>query len=170
MSRGLDTSQTAAASAVAVSPYYLVQLGFASVVYLSSRGDISWSSHSWLDADIDIKWSDYPTVTIFNEGGSLGATVLSNGTGGRSIQIYAGFANDAGHPDPVMIFDGEMGEATVGTNITIRCKRNPPITTPRFYTSPPTFNHVPRQGTVFETSKEVVRLTTRRFPPGWEVY
>lgn len=158
MSRGLDASTTTALGAAVTQPYYLVSMGFSTPVYLSSRGAISWDTHSWVDASFEIQLDSEPTIRIFNEATTLGVTVLSEGTSGRAIQIYYGDKDDSAHPNPYMLFDGEMGEASINETVSIRCKRLKPLKTPRHYAAPPVCNFIPPPGTRFETPKQVIIL------------
>ena len=98
-----------------------------------------------------------PSLSIFNEGFSIGATVLSQGTAGKYVKIYS-YYNTHG----TLIFSGEMGDASVGERVDIACKKRPPNKTPRFYAIPPHCNFVPKAGTRITTSAgNVIVLESR---------
>lgn len=160
MPRGLDASTTTAVGKTITKPYYLLYLGFSSISRLSSRGDITWSSQTWSDAVFDVSFSDAPTLSIFNENGTLGTTVLSDGTASRVVKIYYGDMADSAHPNPYIIFDGEMGEAVVGERVVIRCKRLKPLKTPRHFIAPPICNFIPSPDTRFDSAKSSSTLRT----------
>jgi hypothetical protein len=161
MANPLDATYKAALADPITAPYYLVKLGFDTPSRLSSRGQISWNSQTWLKAGLEVRLSAEPTIVIYNEGTTIGATLLAQGTAGRTVTIYQGYANDSAHPSPEAIFVGQMGAATIGEYVEIRCKRFGPKRTPRHYHVPPTFNHLPKSGTRIETPNGVVIIEAK---------
>lgn len=158
MTRGLDGTQTTAVSDTTTKPYFLVYMGFVTPVRMSTQATISWGGFNWVAADITVSMSESPTLRIFNEVALFGQVVLTEGTAGRAVKIYQGYANDSAHPNPLLVFDGEMGQASIADTVTIQCKRHKPYKTPRHYVVPPLCNHVPPDGTRFETPKQVIIL------------
>lgn len=158
MSRGIDATLTTAVSDPITRPYFLVYMGFQSPVRLSTGLSLAWDGYTWLGAGLEISLSDSPTLRVFNETALFGQVVLVDGTAGRVVKIWQGYANDAAHPNPILIFDGEMGAASIAETVIINCKRHGPKRTPRHFAVPPYVNHVPPDGTRFETPKEVIIL------------
>ena len=159
MARGLDATLTTAVGDTATKPYFLVYMGFSTPVRMSTRASITWGGFTYLAAGITVSGqADSPTIQVFNETTLFGQVVLVDGTSGRDVKIYQGYMNDSAHPSPELVFDGEMGEASIGDMVSIKCKRNAPLRTPRHYSVPPVVNHVPPSGTRFETPKQVVIL------------
>lgn len=156
--RGLDGTQTTAVGEDVTRPYYLVYLGFETPVRLSSLSAISWDGFGWASADMDVSLGNSPSLRIYNETTLLGQVVLTDGTRGRSVKVYQGYVNDSAHPNPVLMFSGEMGTADIAEVVTIRLKQSAPLKTPRHYAVPPLVNHVPPHGTRFETPKQVIIL------------
>jgi hypothetical protein len=139
-------------------PLYLVKMGFNTPVRLSSRETQTWDGFTWLEAGIEVTISESPTLKIFNENTLFGQAVLSDGTAGRSVEIYQAYGLSSGYTTPVLKFIGEMGQATIGEQVLIKCKRSAPNRTPRHSASPPTFMHLPKSGTRIETPKQTVVL------------
>lgn len=123
-------------------PVFLVEMGFTTPVRYSSMSQITWNALTWLAADMNVRMSDNPQLSIFNESGTLGTTVLSEGTAGKTVKIYMHY-NTYG----TLIFSGVMGDATIGERVSISCRMRPPIMTPRFHAIPPHCNFLPKTGT-----------------------
>ena len=130
------------------SPVFLVEMGFTSPVRYSSMSQITWNSLTWLAADIDVRMSDSPQLSIFNESGTLGTTVLGEGTAGKTVKIYLYYNTHS-----TLIFSGVMGETVIGERVDISCRQRPPIMTPRFHAIPPHCNFVPKTGTRITVAK-----------------
>lgn len=156
--RGIDATQLTAVADPITQPYYLVYMGFSTPVRMSSSITIAWNSFTWLAAGMNVRMGQAPSLDIFNEDTLFGQLVLTDGTAGRPVIIYMGYRNDSAHPNPLMVFNGEMGEAMIGERVSIRCKPHAPYSTPRHYAVPPFVNHIPPDGTRFETPKQVVIL------------
>jgi len=100
------STDTALANAI-TRPYYLVSIGFSTPEYITSAGsNITYDSNTYVPASVEVSLSAEPNLSIFNEGTTLGATVLADGVAGRTIRIYRGDLNDSNHPNPVMVFEG----------------------------------------------------------------
>ena len=156
MPKGLDGTQSTATAQTLTKPYFLVYMGFLSPVRLSTAGSITWDSFNWRSADMTVDVG--VSVAIFNETTLLGQLVLDEGTAGKAVKIYMGYRNDTAHPNPLLVFDGELGNAQIGNSVVIRCKRNAPLKTPRHYAVPPILNHMPPDGTRFDTPKQTIIL------------
>lgn len=157
--RPVFSSTDSALSNTITQPYYLVKIGFGTPSYITSAGsNVSYDSQTWITAPVEVELGSEPVLTIFNEGTTLGATVLADGVAGREIKIYRGDRQDANHPNPVLIFDGEGGAASISDYVEIRCKPSAPRKTPRHYCAPPYMNHNTPAGTRFRTPKGIVIL------------
>jgi hypothetical protein len=161
MSNPLDSTLKAALAEPVTLPFYLVKLGFSTPSYMSSIEQISWNSQTWVTQSLEIELGDRPRIRIFNASLLIGVFMLSNPPAGTSVDIYQGYANDSAHPSPEHVFSGEMGEVRIGEYVDIACKRYPPAKAPRFYCTPPVFNHMPKTGTRFNTPGGVIVLESR---------
>lgn len=88
MGRTIDAGNLSAINSLRVEPVYLLELGFDVPVRLCSAGTVTWNGHSWIDAEMEIKLSDSPNITLFNEDQLLGTQVLSEVASGRTVNIY----------------------------------------------------------------------------------
>lgn len=161
MSLTLDAATQSATQRAITEPLFLVEMGFTSLIRFSTRETYSWDGFSWLAAGVELQRpkSDRPVIEVFNESTLFGQTVLTEGTAGRTLRIWLAYGKAAGgYTDPIMIFTGEMGRASIGEYINIQCKRHAPAKSPRFYVNPPTFNHAPKQGQRIETPNGTIVL------------
>ena len=158
MSRTLPGSTSTEVTATVTDTVILVALGFSSPVYLSTREQITWDAKTWLAADMRVQiGGDTPNLTVYNENTTLGETVLAEGTAGKAVQIYQRYGTET----PVLLFDGEMGKATIGDMVSISCRRAPARKAPNIRIAAPVFNYVPKRGLKIVTSKGTVELESR---------
>lgn len=137
---------------------FLVAMGFDTPVYFSTKEQVTWDSKTWLAADMKVALSGAePTIQVYNEAFSFGLTVLQDGTAGRSIQIYQRYGSET----PIMMFDGEMGQARIGDFVSIACRRAPVRRVPNIRIGPPVFNYIPERGLKIVTTQGTVELESR---------
>lgn len=166
MPRNLDADNSAAIVAPVTAPRWFVTMGFDSPVRLTNGETITWSAQGGIftQADIEVAFGDKPRITIFNEALAFGAIVLNEGTAGRSISIWQAYQADgatsslATYAEPVLLFQGEMADATIGDYVQINCRRTAPLFTPRTYVGAPIFNHLPKRGTVIVMPNQKITL------------
>ena len=166
MSRPLDTGNTAAIAATVTAPRWLVRMDFDTPMRLTNGESVIWPAQGgmFMQADIDVAYGEVPRVTVFNESRAIGATVLNQGTAGRAIVIWQAYRTDGAtsslsdHAEPVKLFEGQMASATIAESVAIHCRRTAPLYTPRVYVRPPTFNHLPRRGSVIVMPNHKITL------------
>lgn len=164
MARGLSAEVTTAIGGDVTAPLYLVEMGFSTTARYSSRETVTWNSHSWLTAGMEVTFNaGIPQVSFFNENTTFGQIVLADGTAGRTIKVwqcheYSGGTGPTGYTGPVLIFDGEMSDATIGDRVRINCKQNAPLRTPRHVIGASICNHLPPPGTRFSTPSGIIIL------------
>jgi hypothetical protein len=166
MARLLDADNAAAVSATVTRPHWFVRMGFAIDVRLTTYASVPWSSQGGMfsQADLDVRLSESPLIRVFNELASFGATVLTDGSAGRPVSIWQAYVDESassslpGFAEPVLVFEGEMGAATIGDFVTISCRRAAPAYAPRAYVAAPVFNHLPKRGTVIEMPQQKITL------------
>jgi len=145
-----------------VTPVYLLELGFDSVVRLCSRGVALYEGNNFSDASLNVTLTNPPQVEVFNETTTLGQVVLTEGTSGRTIKIWQSYLDTVASSytlsEAVLVFSGEMGTATIGKSVRIECKQSGPKYTPRRYVQEPEFNHLPQEGTKIRTATQVITL------------
>jgi len=107
-------------------PGYLVELGFASTLRLSTLGALSYNGYSWYPADIKVaglsrneQGQQAGTLSIGNTDLDYGALILSEGVADKTIRIWSVWA---GAPSEAMPeFDGIGDDAEIdGLRVTIK--------------------------------------------------
>lgn len=149
---GLQT-QSAITQSI-TTPNVLVEMGFALPVRFSTVGTVTFGGETFLEAAVEVNWGDDPTVSVFNEATQLAQIVLTEGTAGKRIRIWQYYALD----EAELLFDGQMGASRIGERVTIRCRRRGPNRTPRDYVDEPTFTHLLKRGTRFQTPTQTITI------------
>ncbi len=154
------------------TPILLLELGFSSTARYSSAGALTWLSQSWTSASFRLSMpaSGDWAVEIFNDQYLVGATVLAQGTAGKTARVYQLYgAGPYADADGEQLFEGQMGEATITVDrVRIALKRRPPQRTPRLYVGPPVFNHLPPAGLVIRTGAGEVVLEPKDNNMAWK--
>lgn len=144
-----SNNQTEAAGQV-TRPVWLVEIQFAIFLRLSSREEITIDGDVFLASNLDIDIAA-KRLRLFNEALQWSATFLA-GTSGVRVRIWKVWGESPfAAADLDLWFDGELGGGTVGTTIEFRLLDNRPRQCPRIYAAPPTFNHLPPDGTEIVT-------------------
>ena len=153
---------SATASAVAnqvTKPFFVMQLGFPSNLFYSTRGTVSWNSVTWtgVDAKLNALNTDRNgtirgSIEVANHDNVMSALVLNHGVQNRECKIWKLYGDGPfAVEDAVQVFDGVMdGVPGIGNyvQITIASEGLFSQYTPRILCSPPTFNHLPPRGTI----------------------
>lgn len=166
MSRPLDADNTSAISAIVTAPRWFVEMGFSTPVRLTSGDAITWADGggNYASADLSVRLNSQPSLSIFNDGAQYGALFLLESAAGLSVKIWKAYemagatSSLAGHTEPVLVFEGEMGETSIGDRVVVQCRQSAPLFSPRSYVSAPTFNHLPQAGTVIEMPQQKITL------------
>ena len=119
------TDATINATALAVTqPLYLIEVGFAPALRLSTRGDVTWNAIAWsggeaiavgsLDADGSGRQSG--SIQIGNLDDYVGTLVLAQGVADRPVKVWKADGAALDVADPVMVFDGVVTSADVDTS------------------------------------------------------
>lgn len=111
----------AALSATITRPIALIEIGFAPVSRLSTRGDVSWGGHLWSGVQrvtvsglsADGSGSQSARLEIGNTDLVFGALVLGQGVADRPVRIWAGDAAALADDDLMLAFDGVIASAEV---------------------------------------------------------
>ena len=160
MPRGISTTALAEQF---TAPVYFLFMDFPTPVRLTTGVTLAWDGDTYTNADFQFSGMP-PSLSIYNEVLALGVTVLTDGTAGRAVTLWQAYKDAGassslfGHTEPVVLFHGEMSEATIGDRIEIQTRRWRPQFTPRRYMTAPDFNHLPKPGTVIETPTQKITL------------
>lgn len=121
--RTLTPATTSATDATVTQPLYLIEIGFAPPLRLSTRGDVTWNALAWsggeaidvsrLEADGTGRQSG--TVQIGNLDDYVGTLVLGQGVADRPVKIWKADGAALDVADPVLVFDGVVERADVDT-------------------------------------------------------
>lgn len=156
--RTLSTPTSTATQSTITTPAYLVEIGFSSVVRLSSRGDQSWDGQTWTGGRLgkvsglnwDGKGQQSGALDIINADLAYSALVLGEGVADRAVRIWKFYGDNPAAGDPVAVFDGVMDEADIGADrvrITLVSANARTLFSPRRFIGPATgFNHLSPAG------------------------
>jgi hypothetical protein len=149
-------------------PGLLVQIGYAPVLRLSSRGAVTWGGQSWAAADMQVvglqvqPFSVSGTLVLGNMDGSAGAMALAQGVQDRLITIYAfdgGATSDATWLATAVGASAQVSPRDVRINLRHRCEF---MASPRTYVNPQAgFTHLLPAGTVLRINGIDIRLDRR---------
>ena len=152
--RPLDSTTQSVIAADVTAPRYLVRLGFETPLTLTTTPVVTWQGETYAPADLRI--SPGPLISVFNDSFAFGANLLAQDTAGKSLRIWQLYADPLafgpipGHTEPVMIYEGVVGDIGIDDYIQIRGRDMPVQYTPRRYAEPPIFNHLPKSGMVIQ--------------------
>ncbi|MEM1142723.1 MAG: hypothetical protein AAGI88_09075 [Pseudomonadota bacterium] len=166
MARPLDANTAQQVDSVVTSPHWFVRLGFDTPIHLTTAESVEWAAQGaqFVKADLRVRGGASPTLRIFNELLALGVTVLTERPAGRAVSIWLAYQDPTassslpGFAEPILLFEGVMGEATIDAFVTIRCTRTGTQYSPRRYVMAPLFNHLPRRGQVIEMPNQKITL------------
>lgn len=119
--RAITPAADAALSATITQPIALVEVAFAPVSRLSTRGDVSWGGHLWSGMQrvavsglsSDGSGSQSARVQIGNADLAFGAIVLGQGIADRPVKIWTGDAAALADADLALAFEGVIASAEV---------------------------------------------------------
>ena len=122
--RALTDATLSAAAGTVTQPLYLIEIGFAPALRLSTRGDVTWNALAWsggeaiavgsLDADGSGRQSG--TIQIGNLDDYVGTLVLAQGVADRPVKVWKADGAALDVADPVLVFDGVVTSADVDTS------------------------------------------------------
>src|SRR5574343_79503 len=122
MSRTLTAALTTEIGRDVTSPGYLVELGFATPVRLSSRGTMTWYGNTWTTWDVRVRGlavesngsTASGSLTLWNGDYTISALVLGEGVANRAVSIWKFYGDSAlTTSDPVSVFVGVADDATI---------------------------------------------------------
>lgn len=166
----LTAPMLAELSLTITSPGYLVQIGYGSTLRLSSMGDITYGSATWLAADLKVsgvkqdgKGGNSASMSVGNTDNTYGAIVLNEGASDIPVIIYACYAGAPG--EAVQVFSGVTDGAEISVDkvqFTLVAQANKTLFCPRVFIAPPVFNFLQPEGTRVPWGSEVFSLDRRQ--------
>lgn len=136
-------------------PGYLIQIGFSSIIRLSSIGDVYWGNYYWYPTAFNVSGISHTgnayseaTLSINNIDNTYSALVLNEGASDIPIKVYACYSSLS--ETVTQVFDGVIDGADIDTkNVTFRLtpQGNNTLYSPRVFISKPKFNFLQPEGT-----------------------
>lgn len=157
MSRTLPGGMATAAALDITRPFWIVDIGFATPLRLSSRGAMTVGGNVYAAAqmtvDVDSR-RQTGTIALFNDGYTIPTTARI------AVAVYMGYGVDVTAFSALeQIHDGVLGGVAVATDqIRLALQPHAPKFMPRQRVRPPIFNHLPPPGTEFVTPNGVFVL------------
>jgi len=153
----ISPATTNALAAQLTRPGYLVYIGWAVPVRLSSRTDLTWDGYLYIGFGVTpggLDWSGTAeqggTLKLDNSSGDYSVMALGEGVADVPIKVWAYDAAATATADPVPVFDGVGDSCEIMPDaITIRVtsKRSRSLYAPRAYiTQDAGFSIVPPEG------------------------
>jgi hypothetical protein len=159
LARTLTAPTEAAAALTVTTPAYLVELGYAAPLRLSSRQDQSWNGQTWTGGRLgrisglaaDGSGSQRGTLEIINTDLAYSALILNEGAADIACRIWMFYGNNPAASDPVEVFNGVLDEADIAPDrvrLTLASENSRTLFSPRRFIGPGTgFNHLRPAGT-----------------------
>jgi len=123
MARTLSTTISSAITQSATKPVYLARIGFSVEIYVATWDTaIAWGGKTWIASGMGIsRLTSSGAILTFPSTDTWLSLVLNEGTRQRDIFIYEYQQDTSASPqaDAVLIFQAEMDEVTIGTDIRI---------------------------------------------------
>jgi hypothetical protein len=159
MSRALSAHLSSSTSGTTTEPWHLVQIG---TLRLTDGPSTSWDGYTWVSYDglsVDDHGSDgsgrqQGRITLPNHDGAISGLVFAGGADDVPClvwQVYGPGPHAAG--DSVLLVDGvinDVHQAGAWVEMSYVSLGADARQLPRLRIAPPTFNHVPADGTVLE--------------------
>ena len=164
--RTLTAHNTTETTNTITEPFYLVELGFTTPVYLSSLKDITLSSKDYsasrkftLSIASDKSGGQSGTILISDVDNLYSALLLSEGCAGKTITIYQAYGTPTAS-DLVTLFDGIMDESHISdAQVSISIFSQYSTTNfPNIYITQPDFNFLPPKGTIIQSGNTTITL------------
>lgn len=120
MRADLTVSYTQALAGPVTQPGYLVELGFSTVLRLSTAGDVTWDGKTWVDADVRVDG-----LSAGESGQAAASLTLGNADGAFGVLLMSQTAIDI----PVRIWSRSGGSSALefsgvidGAEIGLECR------------------------------------------------
>ncbi|PUB82372.1 MAG: hypothetical protein DBP02_15070 [gamma proteobacterium symbiont of Ctena orbiculata] len=99
--RNLSATVSTAVAQDSTTPVYLVELGYAPAIRLSTVGDVSWNGQNWIDSGVEVRsirqtkgGGQTASLRLLNHDNAYGALVLGNGIRDIPVDIYQLYGSD----------------------------------------------------------------------------
>lgn len=157
MARTLSTLLAGEVVKTVTAPFFLIQLGWTPISYLSTGPTTAYAGQSWISGTATLEsLTTTPggglegSISLTNTDDSMGALVLGADLSQTAVAIWAAYgAGPFAAGDLAQIFDGVIDGADISATrvqlgIVSSARRRQ--TGPRLYCQPPLCNHIPPAG------------------------
>jgi hypothetical protein len=159
MARSLSTPTKNAIAAQLTQPGYLVHIGWAAPVRLSSRGDMTWNGNVYIAAGVMVSGLDWSgsaeqtgSILLNNAENLYSATALNEGVADVPIDVWLYDGAATATSDPVQLFAGVGDSCSIlpqSVTIKVTSTRTRSQFSPRAYiTQDNGFSIVPPEGRI----------------------
>lgn len=168
--RTLSTPTNNATQLTITTPAFFVELGFSTILHLSTRGDHSWGGYAWTGGRLgrvsglqwDGKGQQSGSIDLINTDLAYSALVLNEGVADRAVRIWKFYGDNPDTLDPVAVFDGVADTADIGADavrITLLGENTRTLYSPRRFIGPGTgFNHLTPAGRKITWGGQTIEL------------
>lgn len=151
--KSLTAPMAAAVATTITTPAYLVELGWTTVLRLSSRGDQSWDGQTWVGGRLGkVSLSAAQgSIEIGNSDLAYSALILTESAADIGCRAWKFYGDNPANDDPIMIFDGILDGATIDRDrvvLTLAQANRRTMYSPRLFIGPENgFHHLAPTGT-----------------------
>ena len=163
MSRESNTTVTSAVSKDHTAPKYLIQMGWSTETRIATwESNITWAGETWTGSGARIRGLKTTGGTLIlpnDDDDGWAALVLSEGQQGRTISIYEHHTDISVSPqsDALLIFSGEMDQATIGREVMITFIASSRVMRfPHTKVNTSVYTHLLRKGQVIESGSSTL--------------
>lgn len=159
MPKPLSANNQAQTSVDVPKPTWLLEIGFAAPLRLSSRGDFSYGGNLFSKAKLEVSLGRQPTISLFNDRNLYSPLFINEGVGKPVIlyQVYGDSPLALAGED--VFWDGVTGPWAGKTEIQFSLQPNRPAYTPKIVATEDIFSRLPAEGTVIQTRSGTFTLT-----------
>ena len=155
------------------APFYVVQLGFNTPLYLSTGDTVTIDGKTYTGTGFEVSKVQKKKggrivgqIKVHNQDLVMSAIILNEGTKNKTFKLYMVYgAGPYVAADMTLIADGVMdGVPNIGDTVTITFISGTRFTnySPRFMFSPPVFNHLLPPGIIIDWNNDSYRLPAPR--------
>ena len=165
--RTLSTPTQTETAKLITTPAFFVELVFSTILRLSSRGDQSWGSQTWVGGRLGkLQVGDKGRIEIINTDLAYSALVLNEGASDIGCRVWKFYGDDPASDDPVLVFDGVTDGADIRNDVVmlkLLAHGNRAFYSPRRFIGPATgFNHLRPSGTTMTWGGQTFTLERRK--------
>lgn len=116
MAKTLSANLQTEVGAPVTTPAFLVEIGFSTVLRLSTRGDQTWNGQTWAGGRLGKvqAGSDGGQIEVMNTDLAAGALVLGEGVADRPISVWKFYGDNPAVGDAHQVFAGVGDTVDIG--------------------------------------------------------